>query len=350
MSSGKRLKLFLMRHSKSCSNHVRSMAKDTENWSDPTVQLSQKILDPGLTAVGRQMASVYGPTLQKTLRDEGFDLETALFGSSALHRARETATLVFPENAHRLLVVPHFTEHGVIPENTPRHGLKGRKPDWEKTIDWMGQTLEDGQQLIAVGHGSYLRSEVAKRKTPFHNLDGVILDVTLHPVKGRAGDWSIHVHSTKYIPYDKQVSVDQPDQCMLESDKNKIVEGSKKMVRKSNRHSRKSHKRRRHTRKGRRQGGGGVNMPLAYYQNGAQMQGTSATPTGVGLNVSTPTMVRAPLQQTGGAKKKRQDGGFFTPSIMGSLSTHMGTVVPIAGYMAYNMYKHHKKTHKKSRK
>jgi hypothetical protein len=340
-----------MRHSKSCSNHIRSMAKDTENWSDPTVKLSQKILDPGLTAVGRKMAVVYGPILQKTLRDEGMDLETALYGSSALHRAKETATLVFPENSHRLLVVPHFTEHGAIPENTPRHGLKGRKPDWEKTIDWMGQTLEDGQQLIAVGHGSYLRSEVAKRKTPFHNLDGILLDVSLHPVRGRPGDWSIHVHSTKYIPYDKQVSVDQPDQCMLESDQKKIRESSRKMVRKSGRHSRRSLRSRKHTRKGRRQGGGGVNMPLAYYQAGAQMQGTSATPTGVGLNISTPTMVRTPLQQSGGAKKnKNQGGGFFTPSVMGSLSTHMGTVVPIAGYMAYNMYKNHKKTHKKSRK
>jgi hypothetical protein len=334
----KRVTLVLIRHSKSCSNHVRSMAKDHKDRTDPTVQLSQRILDPGLTRVGREMAEVYGPALQQKLREAGIQLATAKYGSSALKRAKETVSLLFPEKADQLLTVPHFTEHGEIPENTPTTGLQGKKPDWEQAIDWFGETLRDGDQLIAVGHGSYLRSHVAAdKKQPLHNLDGFRLDVELIPT-GKPGDWTMKVLTNQKIPYNKAVSPDQPDQCML-TDATKIVAHTKKMAGGRNKSKRRSHRHKRRTQRRRSQKGAGVTLPLAYFQNGAQFQGTSPTPTGTGLTTSTGLWSRTPLQQTGGAC---QDGG-FSPSVMGAFGTHMATVIPVASYVGYKMYKNGKK-------
>ena len=112
-----KIQLVLIRHSKSCSNYMRYLA-GTYDYNNPLVSASQTIRDPKLSAVGVRMARAYRPILQATLREKGIDLDTAVIGSSALGRAKHTAALLFPD--HPRQVMPYFTEHGDIPENTPR--------------------------------------------------------------------------------------------------------------------------------------------------------------------------------------------------------------------------------------
>ncbi len=76
-------------------------------------------------------------------------------------------------------------------------------------------------------------------------------------------------------------------------------------------------------------------MPLAFYQDGAQMRGTYAEPTGTGLAASNNNWARAPLSQTGGSKQ--QQGG-FSPSVMGSFLANGARLLPAAGYMGYRMF------------
>ena len=91
----------------------------------------------------------------------------------------------------------------------------------------------------------------------------------------------------------------------------------------------------------RQQKGGGVTAPLGFYQEGAQMQGTSSYETGVGLAGMTENMARAALIQTGGQQKQRQrqQQGGFTPSVMGSFAANGLSLLPVASYMGYRMMK-----------
>jgi hypothetical protein len=125
----------------------------------------------------------------------------------------------------------------------------------------------------------------------------------------------------------------------------------------------------------RKQSGGGVTMPLGFYQDGAQMQGTYGSETGAGLGGMSSTMVREALVQTGGRQtngslrqtngslrqtngslrqtggstfgsrrrqrrrretRKAQRGG-FSPSIMGSFAANGLSLLPVASYMTYRM-------------
>jgi hypothetical protein len=91
---------------------------------------------------------------------------------------------------------------------------------------------------------------------------------------------------------------------------------------------------------GKQNGGAATSMPLAYFQDGAQMHGTYAEPTGVGLAGSTNTMARVGISQNGGACNcapgATQNGG-FAPSIMGPLVTNGSYLMPVATYMGYKM-------------
>ena len=90
-------------------------------------------------------------------------------------------------------------------------------------------------------------------------------------------------------------------------------------------------------------------MPLAYYQDGAQMRGTYAEATGVGLGVSTNSMARTGIQQTGGRRQQQQQEGGFSPSIMGPVVQNGMSLLPVASYMGYKMLKGRKSGHKGSR-
>jgi hypothetical protein len=99
----------------------------------------------------------------------------------------------------------------------------------------------------------------------------------------------------------------------------------------------KSKEMRRGTRK--QHGGAATGMPLAYYQDGAQMRGTYAEPTGVGLGASTNSMVRSEISQTGGRRKEKQQAGGFLPSLMGPVVQNGMYLMPVASYMGYKLLK-----------
>ena len=133
------------------------------------------------------------------------DLDTVTIGSSALRRAKETAALLFPakgQEKDQHVVFPHLTEHGRIPENTPKRHAHTR-PDWNAFLRHLRvdrATSEQAEaQFIVVGHGSYLRSvwqELTGRPwAAFHNLDAFVIEGDLD-VRGR-----LHVDRTERIPY-----------------------------------------------------------------------------------------------------------------------------------------------------
>jgi broad specificity phosphatase PhoE len=315
------VRLFLIRHSKSCANHVRHVA-GTEDHTNPLVAASQELRDPELSAVGRRMAAAYGSPLQDHLKTAGFALtpKVTIVGSSELRRARQTAGLLFP--GFPLETYPHFTEHGAIPENTPA-GRRYKAPDWTAFVRHLHDTHPTAQEFIVVGHGSFLRSAVwpsitgQNHKTRFSNLEGFIVN----------GHWSptgrLIIETVIEVPYTGSVKPDgAPDKCTLPA---KVAA-----------HIREMPSRRHRTRKQRKSQHGGAAMPLAYFQNGAQFHGTTADATGTGIGGSmTGAWARAPIQQTGGAKD--QCGG-FSPSIMGSFAANgLRYVLPIAGYTGYRM-------------
>lgn len=183
-----RIKLFLMRHSKSCSNHVREQA---------AVDTSQAIRDPGLTDIGARNAEAYGPRLQARLRKEGFDCDHALIGASALGRAQETARLVFGRR-RRPVTLRNFTENGQIPENTPAESAYAA-PDWAGFLEHLSTLVKEGDSVAVVGHGSFLRSLWPRltgsvRSDRLNNMDGILLDADIGP-RG------LKVHSFVEIPY-----------------------------------------------------------------------------------------------------------------------------------------------------
>jgi hypothetical protein len=260
------------------------------------------------------MARAYGPTLQAKLKTLGIDLDTAIIGSSALGRAKETAALLFPSHANSLQVMPHFTEHGAIPENTPSDGLR-HKPDWPAFLKHLA-TLP-GHQFVIVGHGSYIKSVV--NRGAFKNLEAVIMTGTLTP----SGKLTSVIKS---IPYTGAIQATTPgDTCALPV---KIAAQVKAM----GRHTRKHRKSRSQSKSRSLQRGAGYTMPLAYFQNGAQFHGTTADPTG--LNIGSGAWARSPIQQTGGS----QQGG-FPPSIMGSFAANgLRYALPMASYSGYKMF------------
>lgn len=307
---------------------------------------SQQLRDPGLTMIGRQMAELYGPTLKARLAAAGFDMGRTVVGASALRRAKETATLLFP--GHVVQVMPHLTEHGAIPENTPRAGLGGRKPSWAAFIEYLCETVPGDQdcQLAVVGHGGFLRSEVwgaltGRPKPRMGNLDAFIIEGDLDTATGRL----LHRRITE-IPYTERIA--GPDRCAVAEDHAHVVRHTRKISASSKMKRRSTHRRRvsAHQR-----GGAATPLPLAYYQPGA-FEGRTADATGVGLAGSSATWARAALPagaQMGGRRSRRKQQGGFTPSVMGSFLTNGMRFVPIAGYMGYKMMER-RRPHRRTRR
>jgi phosphohistidine phosphatase SixA len=328
-----RIKLFLMRHSKSCCNHLR--------LNHPELQeISNQLADPGLTVEGERVATAYGPMLRRSLSKAGFDTDGCLVASSELKRARQTARLVFGRPSTPL---PHFKEFGVLPENTPT-GQRYSPPKWGAFIATIAGQVKDGDSMVVVGHGSYLTSLWPKltgktRPTKLRNMDGILLDADV----SAAG---IRVHSHREILCPLRFN-DGADRCRP-VDERKITVLGKRM-----------------TKKQRCQKGGG-SMPLGIYQDGAQMQGTTGEPSGLDLGISTGSMARTGISQTGGSRRqgRRQTGGRrfntakkpfcgcdsqrggFSPSIMGAFVTNGLQLAPVASYVGYRMYKNQKPTRK----
>jgi phosphohistidine phosphatase SixA len=156
------------------------------------------------------MATDYSAPLQAKLRKEGIDLDTAFIGASQLKRAQQTAQRLFPTAS--IQVVPHFTENGVIPENTPVGGLHS-KPNWPAALRSLAKSGHN--QMIVVGHGSYLRHLVwpTLSKTPsgfMANMDAIVIDANLSP-RGRLSDIR-----AKRIKYDGSIDIETPgDRCSL---------------------------------------------------------------------------------------------------------------------------------------
>jgi hypothetical protein len=108
------------------------------------------------------------------------------------------------------------------------------------------------------------------------------------------------------------------------------------------------------------QRGGATPLPLAWYQQGAQFQGTTADPTGVGLAGSSAAWARSALSAQGGGRRRRsrrlrrlsrrQQGG-FVPSVMGAGFADMGMrLLPAAAYMGYNQFQHYKQQRRTRRR
>lgn len=349
--------LVFVRHSKSCANHVRHVA-GTEDRTDPLVAASQRIRDPALSAVGEHMASLYGPQLQQKLITHAASHDVALIGSSPLRRAKQTARLLF--GVDRPHTFAFFGEKGDIPENTAE-GFAYTKPNWPAFLRTVHARLlidDTGRRtVITVGHGSFLRTTVwpAISGNPFkgrvHNLDAFV-------VRGRfncEGVFTPDRSSATYIPYTGAVKPTAADSCALPT---KITT--------DNRMTRYTRRSRRATRASRfTHRGGYVGMPLAYFKDGAQMQGTTTDPTGVGIGGSSASWAREPIQQSGGSVKrkarvtvkkrkarvtaKRQAGG-FSPSVMGSFVSNGLRLVPAVAYVGYNMYKNSRKTRHRGRR
>jgi broad specificity phosphatase PhoE len=324
--------MFVIRHSKSCSNYMRQIA-GSDDERNSLVRASKELLDPELSAVGRSMAEHYRPILHQRLTAAGFDIETATIGSSGLRRARNTAQLLFPgRTVHHL---PHIKEYGNIPENTPM-ATKRCRPDWRAFLKHLA-TLP-ASQFAVVGHGSFLRVKVWQSLTNkphgrFHNLDGMLITAILT----KDGDLlHPHIEEFKYQP--PAYISDAADQCSVAVER-KIAAHYKmpRMTEKWKRSRRQSRSQR-----------GGANMPLAYFQDGAQMNGTYAENTGTGLAGTSSSWVRAPLNQTGG-RRTAQHGG-FSPSVMGSFLVNGSRLIPVAGFMGYRMLEKSGKTRKGSRK
>lgn len=319
-----RIKLFLMRHSKSCCNHIR------HDSNVQNIPLSQKIRDPALSVEGRRVASLYGPMLRQRLAETGFDIDKAKILTSKLQRAKETAALVFKRESRS---IDHFTENGAIPENTPA-STDYKKPLWSAVVQQLASIGKEGDSVVVVGHGSYLgslwpRLTGASRKQRLNNLDGILLDITVSP----SGHFVVHGHRDLLIPKTLQAK-DLGDQCSV-TDTQKIAALSKMK-------QRKSRKQRRSQRKS-QSGGFATSMPLGFHQAGAQFAGTFAYPTGDRPVFPTEgNFIRAPLTQT-------QAGG-FSPSVMGAFAENGARLVPMAVYSGYKLMSNQKTRKHKTRK
>jgi broad specificity phosphatase PhoE len=356
------VKLFLIRHSKSCANLIRYIA-GTEELTHPLVAASQQFRDPPLSSVGERMAAAYGLALRHRLAAAGIDVNglRTVVGSSELLRAQQTAGLLFPSSKRRLVTVPHFTEHGALPENTPA-GTRYRRPDWDALITHLHREYADADAFVIVGHGSFLRSAVwpavtgTKRSKPFANLDGILVSGEFDEA-GRLRESLAHARQTRrnslhsllrvddvtVIPYTGSVNPHTTlDTCPLRQ--RRKIAATRRMPSRSHN---KTHRSR--SRKTRSQKGGSVGMPLAYFKDGAQMQGTTSMPTGTGLTGSNDAWARTALPQTGGRRTHKQRGG-FSPAIMGQFAANGARVLPMAAYMGYRMMSKTKKAGRRTKK
>ena len=316
-----RIKLFLMRHSKSCCNHIRH---------DPDVAdipLSQDIRDPALSIEGHRVAAEYGPRIRSCLQKAGFDVPTALITSSRLRRAKETAALIFGRPSKPL---SHFAENGAIPENTPAAATY-EKPSWPSYVKQIAALAKDGDSVATVGHGSYLLSlwpmlTGQERKERLNNLDGILLDITV----SSSGHAVVHGHRELRCLVKPK---DHADKCTT-ADNKKIAALSKMTTFRKGKHTKaKTQKRQRNRSRSRSQRGGFTNLPLGYVQPGGQFAGTTTLATGGSVVYpTTGDFVRAPLNQTGGHV------GGFSPAIMGAFAANGARLMPFAGYMGYRMY------------
>lgn len=312
------MRIAFIRHSRSCANFVRNISTEHE-------PISQQILDPALSHIGEQMAREYGPELQARLKAAGFSLSPATIGASHLQRAQQTAQLLFGVDP---VILPHITENGSIPENTPLNGSYDT-PDWPAFLRFVAK--KGITELVVVGHGSFLKTRVwpvvAKRPWAgtFHNLDAFIVEGDMQP------DGTLRVTKAaplRYRPTASSQSVE--DKCPTLPAK--IHAQVRKMK----------------TRKRRQRGGAATGMPLGFFKDGAQMMGTRADPTGVGLAGTNANWVRTPLEQTGGGRG-RQAGG-FSPSVMGQFAANgMRLLPPMVAYNGYKMFSS-KKMKRKTRR
>jgi len=308
-----RIKLFLMRHSKSCCNHIR------HDSVSPDIQLSQEIRDPALSIEGHRVAVEYGPRIRSCLQKAGFDVPTALITSSRLQRAKQTAALIFGRPSKPL---SHFAENGAIPENTPAGTAAYEKPSWPSYVKQIADLAKDGDSVATVGHGSYLLSlgpmlTGQERIERLNNLDGILLDITV----SSSGQAIVHGHRELRCAIKAK---DNTDKCTT-ADNRKIAALSKMTAfRKRGKGAKASTKKR-----SKSQRGGFTNLPLGYVQPGGQFAGTSTHTTGTDtVFPTTGDFVRAPLSQTGG----------FSPAIMGAFASNGARLMPFAGYMGYRMY------------
>ena len=331
------VKLFLMRHSRSCSN----LARDNATTEEET-RASQQIRDPALSQIGLAMARSYGPRLQAKLRDMGLNPDTALLGSSYLRRARETIAALFPDREYHLF--SHFKEYGNIPENTPA-GILYQKPNFKRFIQHVSEVQADtgATEFVIVGHGSFLRYDAwaSLSKTPhkrFGNLDGFLIEADME-------DGYLKNLQRRDVPH--RATIPTPtntDGCLVPQPlpPAKIAARTKRMAR--GRKTQKQSKTQKQRGGSCRQTGGG-SMPLAYFKDGAQFMGTYAEPTGVGIGVGSGSMIRDPITQTGGRRRTQKQHGGFSPSVMGSFLSTGSRLVPVAAYMGYKLWTG-KKTHK----
>jgi len=232
--------LVFIRHAPSEANKRRDQGLD-----------GSQLRDPGLSAEGEIVVESYGPILRKRLEAEGIHLDTAIYASSPLRRAKQTLSALFPSK--RGIILPCFGENGNIPENTPA-GQTYRKPSIKDVLEHIS-TLDRSKDIIIVGHGSFLTSVVwpkfsKRHHKKFGNLDAFIVG-------------------------------------------SKVIDLPVRMVAKSSRKTRSRRSRQSKNRKTRRNQRGG--FPLAMYQPGAQFSGTSPIMTGRDLVTSTDTMVRSGL-------------------------------------------------------
>ncbi len=326
--------------------------------SDPHVIVSKEIRDPGLSALGTAAARAYGPALRRSLAKEGFDLDGAFIGASGLRRAQDTARIVFGRSPVGL---PHFTENGQIPENTPA-GSPYSAPNWSRFVAHLSTLVRDGDSVAIVGHGSFLLSLWPKltgkaRGKRLNNLDGILLEADISP----SGLSVLDVKEIR-VPASFTIKGDA-DKCDVE-DTRKIKGTSRSMTRQ-------------------RGGNGSAGMPLGFFNDGAQMRGTTGEATGVGLAGSSGSWARTPLNQTGGRRqqnggfgsratrgrhnRRSQSGGFglrakrtrrnrrsqsggFNPSVMGAFASNGMRLLPMAGYMGYKMYSNQPKATRKTKR
>lgn len=199
-----KLRIFLMRHSKSCSNMLREHAEVT---GFDLGKVSQKVRDTPLSEIGMRMASTYGPRLRAALTERDLLTESTTIAASELLRAQQTARILFGDE-RELVILPFLAEEGDIPENTPTDGptqvtamgntgkpRRNRREAtaeslWSSLTAWIYAHLEEFPreangdiQIIAVGHKSYLQRQVltklGKATVQLKNMDGFVIEADL---------------------------------------------------------------------------------------------------------------------------------------------------------------------------
>lgn len=203
------VRIFVIRHSKSCSNLAREAAPLTargQGSSHPDVLASENLKDPGLTFAGRALADGYRAKLHRRLARLGFEVSAMRSGASPLLRARQTAKLLFPNS--RVEVFTGLGEEGEVPENTPA-GQRYARPNWDLFLQAVAAlAMQEGAHDIAVvAHGSFIRRVVSsltrEPKMPrLCNLSGFLLTCRLHR------DRHLVVTKVQPIPYPRPGAFD----------------------------------------------------------------------------------------------------------------------------------------------